>query len=80
MHLVDLDVPCFWSVAGSYGVVTYAVYLFLLIVYQSYAWGDVYACPYRHVEDWWRGQQPMRTAALRILAEVIGGWITWRSA
>ncbi|XP_043227954.1 aquaporin-11-like [Amphibalanus amphitrite] len=65
-------------IAGSYGVGTYAVYLFLLCIYQSYAWGEVYACPYLHVEDWWLGQQAAGTAALRILAEVIGGWATWR--
>ena len=67
------------AVAGSYGVSTYAVYLFFLSIYQSYAWGDVYACPYLHVEDWWLGRRPLHTAALRILAEVTGGWVTWRS-
>ena len=65
-------------IAGSYGVSTYAVYLFVLSIYQSYAWGDAYACPYLHVEDWWLGRQQLVTAALRILAEVVGGWVTWR--
>nr|ARA90647.1 unorthodox aquaporin 12 [Amphibalanus improvisus] len=65
-------------IANSYGVATYAVYLFLLIIYQSYAWGEVYACPYLNVEDWWLGRQPASRALLRILAEVAGGWLTWR--
>ena len=65
-------------IAGSSGVSTYAVYLFVLSIYQSSAWGDVYACPYLHVEDWWLGRQGLVTAMLRILAEVAGGWVTWR--
>lgn len=57
----------------------YALYLFLLSIYQTVAWGDTYACAYLHVEDWYQRRSPPRTAALRVLAEVVGGWAAWRS-
>jgi len=65
-------------IANSHGLVMYAVYLFSVGVYWSLAWGDVYACPYLHVEDWWTGKTRLNSAILKVLAEVAGGWATWR--
>ncbi|XP_037085901.1 aquaporin-11-like [Pollicipes pollicipes] len=65
-------------VADTFGVITYAVYLFLVSIYWSLAWGDANACPYLQVEEWWLGRTRLPTVLLRILAEVAGGWATWR--
>lgn len=67
-----------FSVADNYGVYTYAVFLFLLTIWWSHAWEEATACPYVHLEEVVKGEADIRDAALKIWAELAGGFLVYR--
>ena len=65
--------------ADNFGVATYAVYLFLLTIWWSRAWGDnASACPYTHMEDMLEGKSSPRVVALKTWAQLMGGCCVYR--
>lgn len=65
--------------ADNFGVITYAIFLFLLTIWWSKQWGDATACPYTHLEDVVLNENAdIRDAALKIWAELAGGLIVFK--
>lgn len=62
-----------FAVADNYGVMAYAVYLFLLTIWWGKVWGDATACPYIHFESAVEGAMQPLEVAVRTVAETFGG-------
>ena len=66
------------SVADNYGVMSYAVFLFLLTIWWNDHWGEATACPYIHFEEALRGRMGILETAVRTAAEVAGGILVFK--
>ena len=66
------------SVADNYGVMSYAVFLFLLTIWWGDHWGEATACPYIHFEEALRGRMGILETAVRTAAEVAGGILVFK--
>ncbi len=57
----------------------YFVFLFTLTIWFSRQWGEATACPYLQMEDVVRGRMGAAHAAARIVSEVAGGILVFKS-
>ncbi|XP_071515261.1 aquaporin-11 isoform X2 [Panulirus ornatus] len=65
-------------IADNYGVMAYAVYLFLLTIWWGQSWGTATACPYSLLEEYVEtGANPV-FVVLKIISQVIGGLASFR--
>lgn len=62
-------------VADNFGVVMYAVFLFLLTLWWTKVWTTETACPYLVVEEYWEGREILQRMLMIIAAQVLGGFV-----
>jgi aquaporin related protein len=60
-------------IADNYGIMAYALYLFLLTIWWSDHWGDATACPYIHMEACAEGTMSRKETIVRTIAQTVGG-------
>ncbi len=70
--------PVHLSVADNYGVLAYAVFLFVLTIWFSRQWGEATACPYLQLEDLVAGTMGPKEAVVRTVAATAGGLAVFR--
>ncbi|KAB7495657.1 Aquaporin-12A [Armadillidium nasatum] len=65
-------------IADNYGVLAYALYLFLMTIWWSKSWGTATACPYNLLEEYVEQGTDFKTVGLKIGAQTFGGIASFR--
>ncbi|XP_047478104.1 aquaporin-11-like isoform X1 [Penaeus chinensis] len=65
-------------IADNYGVYAYAVYLWLMTIWWGQSWGTATACPYSLLEEYVEVGSDAVSVVLKIIAQVIGGLMSFR--
>ncbi|KAK9883120.1 hypothetical protein WA026_001319 [Henosepilachna vigintioctopunctata] len=71
---------CFFEliiVTENWGIIAYAISLFLLTIFWDNIWSDASACPYTLLEEVIEGQREYSNAALRICGQIAGALVTF---
>lgn len=64
-------------VTENWGIMAYAIYLFILTLIWDHTWEDASACPYTAIEEVLEGTRDYSNAALRIFGQILGASITF---
>ncbi|KAI4483436.1 hypothetical protein M0802_013388 [Mischocyttarus mexicanus] len=65
-------------IADNWGVLMYALYLFLLTIWWGMNWGNATACPYTHFEEAMEGKKSLCTAFMFVWTQTLSGIVIFR--